>query len=65
LLSSRPRPPPARASGRLTSTTSTDQDWELFLGYLNQTLDEFSVPEAERSDLLSYLNTTRPELVNV
>lgn len=43
----------------------TDQDWELFLGYLNQTLDEFSVPEAERSDLLSYLDTTRPELVNV
>ncbi|MCE1175428.1 MAG: group 1 truncated hemoglobin [Propionibacteriales bacterium] len=43
----------------------TDQDWDLFVGYLNDTLDDFAVPAAERNDLLAYIDSTRVELVGV
>jgi hemoglobin len=38
-------------------------DWDAFIGHLNATLDEFQVPEPERSQVLGFIDSTRAEIV--
>jgi len=43
----------------------TDDDWSRFVGHLRATLDDFAVPEAERAELLAFIDGLRGDLVNV
>jgi hemoglobin len=38
-------------------------DWDRFLGHLRATLDKFNVPEAERRDVLTFVESTKPDIV--
>ena len=38
-------------------------DWEIFLRHLKATLDKFQVPEAERRDVLAFVDGTRADIV--
>jgi len=39
------------------------RDWEIFLGHLRATLDRFQVPEKERREVLSFVDSTRADIV--
>jgi hemoglobin len=41
----------------------SESDWSLFLGHLNATLDEFAVPEQERSEVLGFIDSTKADIV--
>src|SRR5262245_40407370 len=41
----------------------TDPEWQAFLDDLRQTLDRFAVPQAERAELFSIVESTRGEIV--
>lgn len=41
----------------------TDSDWQAFLGHLEATLDTFEVPPAERADVLSFIGSTKPDIL--
>jgi len=38
-------------------------DWDAFIGHLEATLDSFSLPDPERSDVLAFIDTTRADIV--
>ena len=38
-------------------------DWTAFLGHLNATLDAFRVPAAERAQVVGFVQSTRPDIV--
>jgi hemoglobin len=38
-------------------------DWSAFLGHLNATLDAFEVPAAERAQVVAFIQSTRPDIV--
>ena len=38
-------------------------DWTAFLGHLNATLDAFHVPQAERDEVVAFVQNTRPDIV--
>jgi hemoglobin len=38
-------------------------DWDAFIGHLEATLDKFSLPDAERNDVLGFIDTTRADIV--
>ncbi len=40
------------------------RDWELFMGHVNTLLDQFQVPEPERSEALAVIESTRTEIVD-
>jgi hemoglobin len=39
------------------------QDWEIFLGHLQATLDRFQVPTRERGEVLAFVESTRAGIV--
>jgi hemoglobin len=41
----------------------TADEWEAFLVDFNQTLDQFEVPEQERSELITIAESTRDAIV--
>ena len=41
----------------------SEQDWNAFQGHLNETLDVFSLPDAERNDVLAFIDSTRSDIV--
>ena len=41
----------------------SESDWSVFLGHLNKTLDAFQVPQAERSEVLTFINSTKHDIV--
>ena len=41
----------------------SESDWSNFLGHLNATLDQFDVPQQERSDVLAFIDSTKEEIV--
>jgi hemoglobin len=41
----------------------SERDWTAFLGHLNATLDAFAVPQAERADVVAFIQSTRTEIV--
>ena len=40
-------------------------DWANFIGHLNATLDAFQVPQQERSEVLSFIESTKADIVEV
>jgi len=38
-------------------------DWAAFLGHLNATLDAFKVPQTERAEVLAFVASTKPDIV--
>lgn len=38
-------------------------DWDVFIGHLNATLDHFAVPQAERNDVVGFVQSTRADIV--
>ena len=38
-------------------------DWDRFLGHVRATLDKFQVPEAERRDVLAFVESTKADIV--
>lgn len=43
----------------------TQEDWKVFMVHLNATLDKFALPERERNDVLTFIESTRKDIVNV
>ncbi|MCX7065070.1 MAG: group 1 truncated hemoglobin [Proteobacteria bacterium] len=38
-------------------------DWQAFIGHVNATLDAFHVPQAERNDVVGFIQSTRPDII--
>jgi hemoglobin len=43
----------------------SDADWQAFLGHLNATLDAFQVPAQERGEVLTFIESTKADIVEV
>jgi hemoglobin len=41
----------------------SEADWSAFLGHVNATLDAFRVPEAERRDVVGFIESTKRDIV--
>ncbi len=41
----------------------TSPEWEAFMNDLDQTFDKFSVPAAERAELIAIVNSTKADIV--
>ena len=41
----------------------SERDWTTFIAHLNATLDAFNVPQAERADVVAFIQSTRAEIV--
>jgi hemoglobin len=41
----------------------TEQEWQTFLTDLQQTLDKFNVPQAERAELFAIVDSTKKDIV--
>ena len=43
----------------------SESDWQAFIGHLNATLDAFSVPEQEKGEVVSFMESTKADIVEV
>ena len=43
--------------------TISDSDWSRFLGHLNATLRAFQVPQAERDEVVAFVQSTKSDIV--
>ena len=41
----------------------SESDWSAFSGHLNATLDAFQVPQAERGEVIAFVQSTKPDIV--
>jgi hemoglobin len=41
----------------------SESDWQILIGLVNATLDKFSVPALERSEVLAFVNSTKGDIV--
>ena len=41
----------------------SESDWQSFLGHVGATLDAFSVPEPERGQVVSFIESTKADIV--
>ena len=41
----------------------SQNDWSAFLGHLNATLENFKVPQAERDQVVAFIQSTKPDIV--
>src|SRR6059036_2333197 len=41
----------------------SESDWSAFLGHLNATLQAFQVPQAERDEVVAFVQSTKPDIV--
>jgi len=41
----------------------SDGDWSAFLGHLNATLEAFRVPRPERDEVVAFVQSTKPDIV--
>ena len=41
----------------------SESDWSAFLGHLNSTLEAFQVPQAERDQVVAFVQSTKPDIV--
>ena len=41
----------------------SESDWSAFLGHLNATLGAFQVPQAERDEVVAFVQSTKPDIV--
>jgi hemoglobin len=59
---------PLYYSGRDMVTTHkgmriSDEDWKIFMGHLQETLDKFKVPSQERSDVVAFMESLKATMV--
>jgi hemoglobin len=40
-----------------------ESDWATFMGHLGATLDAFALPQRERDDVVAFIESTRPDIV--
>ena len=40
-----------------------ESDWSAFLGHLNATLEAFKVPQPERDQVIAFVQSTKPDIV--
>jgi len=40
-----------------------ESDWEKFIGHINATLDNFQLPQQERSDVIEFIESTKADIV--
>jgi hemoglobin len=43
----------------------SEADWQAFLGHLNATLDAFALPAPERGEVLTFMESTKADIVEV
>jgi hemoglobin len=43
----------------------SEADWQAFIGHLNATLDAFQVPAPERADVLTFVESTKADMVEI
>ncbi len=43
----------------------SEQDWRIFIGHLKNTLAHFQVPHTENSEVLSFIESTKADIVGV
>ena len=43
----------------------SESDWSALLGHLNDTLEAFQVPQAERDDVVAFIQSTKTDIVEV
>ena len=41
----------------------SERDWSAFLGHLNATLQTFAVPQAERDEVVAFIQSTKADMV--
>jgi len=41
----------------------SDNDWRRFMGHVHATLDHFEVAELEKGDVVAFIESTKPEIV--
>jgi hemoglobin len=41
-----------------------ERDWQVFLGHVNATLDDFRVPSQEKSEVLGFVETLKKDVVD-
>jgi hemoglobin len=41
----------------------SEADWQAFLGHLRATLDTFQLPAQERGEVLAFIDSTKPDIV--
>ena len=41
----------------------SESDWSALLGHLNATLEAFQVPQAEREEVVAFVQSTKPDIV--
>mgnify|MGYP000654563143 FL=1 len=41
----------------------SESDWSIFMGHVKDTLAEFEVPEKETADVIGFVESTKPEIV--
>ena len=61
---------PLYYTGRDMKTTHkgmkiSERHWSAFLGHLNATLQAFQVPQAERDEVVAFVQTTKADMVEV
>ena len=42
-----------------------ESDWSAFIGHVNATLDSFKVPQAERDQVVAFIQSTKTDIVEV
>ncbi len=40
-----------------------ESDWSVFIGHVEASLDHFAVPEAEKNDVLAFIDSTKADIV--
>jgi len=43
----------------------SESDWSTFIGHINATLDAFKVPQPERNEVVAFIQSTKPDIVEV
>ena len=41
----------------------SESDWKKFIGHLNATLENFQLPQRERSDVIGFIESTKADIV--
>src|SRR5215471_19262854 len=41
----------------------SESDWSAFLGHVTATLEAFKVPQAERDEVIAFVQSTKPDIV--
>ena len=42
-----------------------ESDWSAFIGHLNATLDAFEVPQREHDEVVAFIQSTKPDIVEI